>query len=92
MRLSHRLFFWHRAIRRKLLSNAGKNNQVVYLTLSVLETCAKNCRYGGSFWGYVLLHLYTYNPSTIVCSVSVADLDLDLQKAMYTVGYSDFHY
>ena len=34
-----------RAIRRKLFSNVGKNHQVVNLTLTVLETCAKNCRF-----------------------------------------------
>lgn len=33
-----------RALRRKLFNSAGKNNQVLNLTLTVLETCAKNCR------------------------------------------------
>ncbi|KAH8379538.1 hypothetical protein KR009_005501 [Drosophila setifemur] len=32
-----------RAIRKRLSQNAGKNNQVVMFTLTVLETCVKNC-------------------------------------------------
>ncbi|KAH8259588.1 hypothetical protein KR026_007056 [Drosophila bipectinata] len=32
-----------RAIRKRLSQNAGKNNQVVMYTLTVLETCVKNC-------------------------------------------------
>ncbi|KAH8408199.1 hypothetical protein KR215_000071 [Drosophila sulfurigaster] len=32
-----------RAIRKRLSQNAGKNNQVIMYTLTVLETCVKNC-------------------------------------------------
>ncbi|XP_037932364.1 TOM1-like protein 2 isoform X2 [Teleopsis dalmanni] len=32
-----------KAIRKRLLQNAGKNNQVIMYTLTVLETCVKNC-------------------------------------------------
>lgn len=32
-----------KAIRRRLTQNAGKNNQVIMFTLTVLETCVKNC-------------------------------------------------
>ncbi|KAI9586821.1 hypothetical protein GQX74_002668 [Glossina fuscipes] len=32
-----------KAIRKRLQQNAGKNNQVIMYTLTVLETCVKNC-------------------------------------------------
>ncbi|TMW51203.1 hypothetical protein DOY81_003739 [Sarcophaga bullata] len=32
-----------KAIRKRLQQNAGKNNQVIMFTLTVLETCVKNC-------------------------------------------------
>lgn len=32
-----------KAIRKRLTQNAGKNNQVIVYTLTVLETCVKNC-------------------------------------------------
>jgi len=32
-----------KAIRKRLSQNAGKNNQVIMYTLTVLETCVKNC-------------------------------------------------
>lgn len=32
-----------KAIRKRLQQNAGKNNQVIIYTLTVLETCVKNC-------------------------------------------------
>lgn len=32
-----------KAIRKRLLQNAGKNYTVVMYTLTVLETCVKNC-------------------------------------------------
>lgn len=32
-----------KAIRRRLTQNAGKSNQVIMFTLTVLETCVKNC-------------------------------------------------
>lgn len=32
-----------KAIRKRLQQSAGKNNQVIMYTLTVLETCVKNC-------------------------------------------------
>jgi VHS domain len=32
-----------KAIRKRLTQNAGKNNTVIMYTLTVLETCVKNC-------------------------------------------------
>lgn len=57
-----------KAIKKRLVQNAGKNHTIVMYTLTVLETCVKNC--GKSF------HILVCNKEFIQELVKIFDIVL----------------
>lgn len=65
-----------KAIRKKLVQNAGKNYTIIMYTLTVLETCVKNC--GKPF------HILACNKEFIMELVSYVFLSLEIPNFFNT--------